>query len=98
MGGRPEEESGASTGFGAAPSIANRRPMTMNTPHARPGRFHQGHEPGGVPAGQARALHRRQALEAQQRSFRLGEPMASGPAGNSQADLAPVRLRRRGSD
>ncbi len=69
----------------------------MNTPHARPGRFHQGPHAGAVPPGQARALHRRQELEAHQRSFRLGEPSASGGTGNSQADLAPVRLRPRGS-
>lgn len=69
----------------------------MKTSHARPGRFHQGPHAGTVPPGQARALHRRQELEAQQRSYRLGEPSVGAGTNNSQADLAPVRLRPRGS-
>jgi hypothetical protein len=66
----------------------------MNSPQTRPGRFHQGHQASAVPLGQTRALQRRQALEAQQRTFRVGESAGSA---NSAADLTPVRLRPRGT-
>jgi hypothetical protein len=65
----------------------------MNSPHLRPSRLQQSSYASEVPAGQVRALHRRQALEAQQRAFRAAE---LGHGINSPADLTPVKLRSRG--
>jgi hypothetical protein len=62
----------------------------MNTPHLRRDRVRPGVYDSEVPAGQARALHRRHALEAQQRAFR---ELESGRQATSAADLAPVRRR-----
>jgi hypothetical protein len=62
----------------------------MNFPHLHPSRVSQGLYDGRVPAGQARALHRRRLLEAQQRAFRV---MDAGRPTISAADLAPVRRR-----
>jgi len=66
----------------------------MNSPHLRPNRVRQGVYDSEIPAGQARALHRRQALEAQQRAFREAE--AGRPAA-SPADLAPIWRRTAGA-
>lgn len=62
----------------------------MNLPHLRTSRLNQSTYDGHIPAGQARALHRRRALDAQQRAFR---EIDAGTAGASAADLAPVRRR-----
>jgi hypothetical protein len=62
----------------------------MNLPHLRSSGVSQNLYDGQIPPGQARALHRRRALEAQQRAFR--EVEAGRPA-TSAADLAPVRRR-----
>jgi hypothetical protein len=62
----------------------------MNVPHLRPTQVSHSVYDGQVPAGQARALHRRRALEAQQRAFRDGE---RGHPTTSAADLAPIRRR-----
>ena len=69
MAGGPEEGSGSPAGFGASPRWPTGVEM-MNSPHLRPSRLHQGLHASEIPAGQARALQRRQALEAQQRAFR----------------------------
>lgn len=58
----------------------------MNGPHLRPDRARPVPMNDAIPAGQARALHRRRTLEAQQRAFREIEA-------TSAADLAPVRRR-----
>ena len=58
----------------------------MHAPHLRPDRARPVLMNGTIPAEQARALHRRRTLEAQQRAFR--EVEATSPA-----DLAPVRRR-----
>ena len=65
----------------------------MNAPHLRPSRVPQGPYDSEIPAGQARALHRRHALEAQQRAFREGE---AGRPATSRADLAPIWRRTPG--
>jgi hypothetical protein len=65
----------------------------MNLPNPRPSRFHQGVYDGQVPASQVRELHRRRALEAQQRAFR---DLEAGRPATSAADLAPVRRRSAG--
>ncbi len=66
----------------------------MNSPHLRPSRLHQSLYASEIPAGQARALERRQVLEARQRAFREIE---AGPPTTSAADLAPVRRRTGGA-
>ncbi len=63
----------------------------MNAPHYGRGRGGQASMNGEIPPGQERALHRRRALEAEQRAFR--DTQVNRPAGASAADLAPVRLR-----
>jgi hypothetical protein len=65
----------------------------MNSPHLRPSRIYQGLYDNKVPSGQARALHRRHALEAQQRAFREGE---AGRPAMSPADLTPIWRRTPG--
>jgi hypothetical protein len=92
MAGEPEEESGSPSGFGASPRLPTGVEM-MNSPHLRPSRLHQGLHASEIPAGQSRALQRRQALEAQQRAYRVAD---LGRTTNSAADLAPVKLRSRG--
>ena len=67
----------------------------MNPPHLCPSRVRQGPYDNNIPAGQARALHRRRALEAQQRVFREGEV---GRPAASPADLAPIWRRTAGAD
>jgi hypothetical protein len=62
----------------------------MNSPHLRPDRIRPGFYDNEISAGQARALHRRHALEAQQRAFREFEAARQAA---SPADLAPVRRR-----
>jgi hypothetical protein len=66
----------------------------MNSPHLRSSRSRQLPYASEIPAGQARALDRRRALEAQQRAFR---EMEAGRPTTSAADLTPVR-RRTGGD
>jgi hypothetical protein len=66
----------------------------MKTPHLRPDRARPGVYDSEIPPGQARALHRRHALEAQQRAFR---DLEAGRQTASPADLAPVRRRIDGS-
>ena len=65
----------------------------MNSPHLRSNRVRQGLYDSNVPPGQARALHRRHALEAQQRAFREGE---AGRTTTSPADLTPIWRRTPG--
>ena len=62
----------------------------MNSPHLRPDRIRPGVHDHGIPEGHARALQRRQALEAQQRAYR---DLDSDRQTVSAADLAPVRRR-----
>lgn len=62
----------------------------MNSPHLRTDRVRPILTNGEVPAGQARALHRRRILEAQQRAFR---DLEAGRQAATAADLAPVRRR-----
>jgi hypothetical protein len=89
MGGRSAEESGAGPDHDRILDD-QRESRTMNLPHLRPDHVNSGVYDGQVPAGQARALHRRRTLEAQQRAFRDGE--RANPTA-SAADLAPIRRR-----
>ncbi len=66
----------------------------MKAPHLRFDRRPEGGREGEIPAVQARALHRRRELEAQQRAFQGPVP---GRESASAADLTPVRRRPRGS-
>jgi hypothetical protein len=72
---------------------SSRNPTNMKPPHLRPDRIRPGLHDPGIPAGQARALYRRHALEAQQRAFR---DLEAGRPTTTPADLAPVRRRMEG--
>jgi hypothetical protein len=76
--------------FGSVSSMASGSLEGMKLPHLRPSGVSQSLYDGQVPAGQARALHRRRVLEAQQRAFR---DLEAGRPAASAADLAPVRRR-----
>ena len=94
MAGAPVEESGSSTRFRRIFFDDQRNPRKMNSPHLRTDRVRPGVYDNEIPAGQTRALHRRHALEAQQRAFR---ELEAGRQTASPADLAPVRRRSEGS-